>query len=305
MRVVIGDDSVLLREGIARLLREEGIEVVEGAGDAVELMAAVEHQSPDLAIIDVRMPPTYSDEGLGAAIEIRQRWPQVALLVLSQFVEERYASELLTGETSGIGYLLKDRVGHIAEFVEVVHRVASGGAMLDQEVVRQLLAGHKSDLLGRLTPREREVLWLMAEGKSNNAIAVELVVSLGAVEKHVTNIFMKLSCLGRLSSKQRVARVAHLPGAVLIGHADCAGSIAGVGGRDEIGEEDSVADVTTASDGPQRRGAVETPEDLGVTVSAGGPFLVAPIGHSVQADQRVGLHRRRPQGASWSRIPRV
>jgi DNA-binding NarL/FixJ family response regulator len=193
VRVVIGDDSVLLREGIARLLREEGIEVVEGAGDAVELMAAVERQTPDLAIIDVRMPPTYSDEGLRAAVEIRQRWPEVALLVLSQFVEERYASELLAGETSGIGYLLKDRVGDIAEFLEVVHRVASGGAALDQEVVRQLLArSHKSDLLGRLTPREREVLSLMAEGKSNSAIADELVVSLGAVEKHVTNIFMKL-----------------------------------------------------------------------------------------------------------------
>ena len=131
MRVVIGDDSVLLREGISRLLREEGIEVVEGAGDAVELMAAVERQHPDLAIIDVRMPPTYSDEGLRAAIEIRRRRPEVALLVLSQFVEERYATELLAGETSGIGYLLKDRVGDVAEFIEVVHRVASGGAALD------------------------------------------------------------------------------------------------------------------------------------------------------------------------------
>jgi DNA-binding NarL/FixJ family response regulator len=193
VRVVIGDDSVLLREGISRLLREEGIEVVEGAGDAVELMAAVERQHPDLAIIDVRMPPTYSDEGLRAAIEIRRRRPEVALLVLSQFVEERYATELLAGETSGIGYLLKDRVGDVAEFIEVVHRVASGGAALDQDVVRQLLArSHKSDPLARLTPREREVLSLMAEGKSNSAIADDLVVSLGAVEKHVTNIFMKL-----------------------------------------------------------------------------------------------------------------
>jgi DNA-binding NarL/FixJ family response regulator len=196
MRVVIGDDSVLLREGIARLLREEGIDVVEGAGDAVELMAAVERLSPDLAIVDVRMPPTYSDEGLRAAIEIRRRWPEVALLVLSQFVEERYASELLAGETSGIGYLLKDRVGDVAEFVEVVDRVASGGTALDPDVVRQLLArSHKTDPLGRLTPREREVLSLMAQGKSNNAIAEDLVVSLGAVEKHVTNIFMKLDLL--------------------------------------------------------------------------------------------------------------
>jgi DNA-binding NarL/FixJ family response regulator len=190
---VIGDDSVLLREGISRLLREEGIEVVEGAGDAVELMAAVDRQHPDLAIIDVRMPPTYSDEGLRAAIEIRRRRPEVALLVLSQFVEERYATELLAGETSGIGYLLKDRVGDVAEFIEVVYRVASGGAALDQDVVRQLLArSHQTDPLARLTPREREVLSLMAEGKSNSAIADDLVVSLGAVEKHVTNIFMKL-----------------------------------------------------------------------------------------------------------------
>jgi DNA-binding NarL/FixJ family response regulator len=196
VRVVIGDDSVLLREGIARLLREEGIDVVEGAGDAVELMGAVERLSPDLAIVDVRMPPTYSDEGLRAAIEIRGRWPEVALLVLSQFVEERYASELLAGETSGIGYLLKDRVGDVAEFVEVLHRVASGGTALDPEVVRQLLArSHKTDPLSRLTPREREVLSLMAQGKSNNAIAEDLVVSRGAVEKHVTNIFMKLDLL--------------------------------------------------------------------------------------------------------------
>ncbi len=196
MRVVIGDDSVLLREGIARLLREEGIDVVEGAGDAVELIAAVERLTPDLAIVDVRMPPTYSDEGLRAAIEIRRRWPKVTLLVLSQFVEERYASELLAGETSGIGYLLKDRVGDVAEFVEVVHRVASGGTALDPDVVRQLLArSHKTDPLGRLTPREREVLSLMAQGKSNNAIAEDLTVSLGAVEKHVTNIFMKLDLL--------------------------------------------------------------------------------------------------------------
>jgi DNA-binding NarL/FixJ family response regulator len=196
VRVVIGDDSVLLREGIARLLREEGIDVVEGAGDAVELIAAVERLSPDLAIVDVRMPPTHSDEGLRAAIEIRRRWPEVALLVLSQFVEERYASELLAGETSSIGYLLKDRVGDVAEFVEVVNRVASGGTALDPDVVRQLLArSHKTDPLNRLTPREREVLSLMAQGKSNNAIAEDLVVSLGAVEKHVTNIFMKLDLL--------------------------------------------------------------------------------------------------------------
>lgn len=193
MRVVIADDSVLLREGITLLLGEEGIEVVAGAVDATQLMTAVKEHAPDLCIIDVRMPPTFSDEGLRAAIEIRRRWPDVALLVLSQFVEERYASELLAGETSGIGYLLKDRVGDVAEFIEVVHRVTSGGTALDPEVVRQLLArSHKTDPLKRLTAREREVLALMAEGRSNGAIAEHLVVSMGAVEKHVTNIFMKL-----------------------------------------------------------------------------------------------------------------
>jgi DNA-binding NarL/FixJ family response regulator len=193
VRAVIADDSVLLREGIARLLAEGDIEVVAGVGDADSLLSAVAELGPDLAVIDVRMPPGHRDEGLRAAIEIRRRWPDVALLVLSQFVEERYATELLAGDTRGIGYLLKDRVADVAEFIEALRRVASGGTALDPEVVRQLLArSRKADPLGRLTPREREVLALMAEGRSNAAIADSLVVSMGAVEKRVAGIFMKL-----------------------------------------------------------------------------------------------------------------
>jgi DNA-binding NarL/FixJ family response regulator len=193
VRAVIADDSVLLREGITRLLAEDKIEVVAGVGDADSLLSAVETHQPDLAVIDVRMPPGHRDEGLRAAIEIRRRWPGMALLVLSQFVEERYATELLAGDTEGIGYLLKDRVADVAEFIEAVRRVAAGGTALDPEVVRQLLArSRQSDPLGRLTAREREVLALMAEGRSNSAIAESLVISMGAVEKRVANIFMKL-----------------------------------------------------------------------------------------------------------------
>jgi DNA-binding NarL/FixJ family response regulator len=193
VRAVIADDSVLLREGITRLLAEGGIDVAAGVGDAEALLAAVREQQPDLAIIDVRMPPAHRDEGLRAAIEIRRRWPKVALLVLSQFVEERYATELLSSDTRAVGYLLKDRVADIDEFIEAARRVAAGGTALDPEVVRQLLArSRKADPLAWLTPREREVLGLMAEGHSNTAIAEALVVTIGAVEKHVTSIFMKL-----------------------------------------------------------------------------------------------------------------
>ena len=193
MRAVIADDSVLLREGITRLLAEDDIEVVSGVGEADSLLKAVESHQPDLAVIDVRMPPGHRDEGLRAAIEIRRRWPRVALLVLSQFVEERYATELLAGETRAIGYLLKDRVADVAEFIDAVRRVAAGGTVLDPEVVRQLLArSRQADPLSRLTPREREVLGLMAEGRSNSAIAEALVVSMGAVEKRVASILMKL-----------------------------------------------------------------------------------------------------------------
>lgn len=193
MRAVIADDNVLLREGISRLLAEADIEVVAKVGDAGSLWRTVEEHKPDLAIIDVRMPPSYQDEGLRAAIEIRRTWPEVRLLVLSQFVGERYASELLAGDTEGIGYLLKDRVADVAEFIQALFRVASGGTALDPEVVRQLLArSRQTNPLARLTPRERDVLSLMAEGQSNAAIAESLVVSMGAVEKHVANIFMKL-----------------------------------------------------------------------------------------------------------------
>jgi DNA-binding NarL/FixJ family response regulator len=196
VRAVIADDSVLLREGISRLLAEDGIEVVAGVGEADALLSAVEMHQPDLAVIDVRMPPGHRDEGLRAAIEIRRRWPAVALLVLSQFVEERYATELLAGDTRAVGYLLKDRVADVAEFTEVLHRVASGGTALDPEVVRQLLArSRRVDPLGQLSDREREVLALMAEGLSNSAIAKVLFLSMGGVEKRVTSIFMKLDLL--------------------------------------------------------------------------------------------------------------
>lgn len=193
MRAVIADDSVLMREGIARILAEGGIEVVAGAGDALSLLAAVESRQPDLAIIDVRMPPGYVDEGLRAAIEIRRCWPEVALVVLSQFVEERYASELLADNTDKIGYLLKDRISDVGQFIEALQRVADGGTALDPQVVRQILArSRKTDPLGRLTPRETEVLALMAEGRSNTAIADALVISARAVEKHIASIFIKL-----------------------------------------------------------------------------------------------------------------
>jgi DNA-binding NarL/FixJ family response regulator len=193
MRAVIAEDSVLLREGIGRLLAEGGIEVTAGVADAESLLATIEQDQPDLAIVDVRMPPTHRDEGVRAAIEIRRRWPDVALLVLSQFVEERYATELIAGDTRALGYLLKDRVADVDEFLDAVRRVADGGTALDPEVVRQLLArSRRVDPLAQLTPKEHEVLGLMAEGRSNAAIAETLVVTLGAVEKHVANIFMKL-----------------------------------------------------------------------------------------------------------------
>lgn len=190
---MIADDSVLMREGISLILAEGGIEVAAGVGDAPSLLQAVETIQPDLAIIDVRMPPAYLDEGLRAAIEIRDRWPDVALVVLSQFVEERYAAELLATETGKIGYLLKDRISDVREFIDALERVSGGGTVLDPQVVRQLLArSRRADPLARLTPREAEVLALMAEGQSNTAITQALVVSPRAVEKHVASIFTKL-----------------------------------------------------------------------------------------------------------------
>jgi DNA-binding NarL/FixJ family response regulator len=192
MRVVIAEDSVLLREGLVRLLDGAGIEVVAAVGDADELLRAVAAHEPDLVLLDVRMPPSHTDEGLRAALVIRRQWPSMAVLVLSQYVEERYASELLATETSGVGYLLKDRVADVGEFLAALRRVAAGGTALDPEAVSQLLLRKRSDPLDRLTPREREVLRLMAEGRSNAGVADALVISESAVAKHVNNIFSKL-----------------------------------------------------------------------------------------------------------------
>jgi len=192
MRVVIAEDAVLLREGLVRLLADEGHEVTAAVGDALALVEAVAKDRPDVCIVDVRMPPSFTDEGLRAAIEIRSRWPGTPVLVLSQYVEERYATELLSGDTSGVGYLLKDRVADVREFLDALGRVAEGGTALDPEVVAQLLARAKRHPHDELTPREREVLALMAEGMSNAGIAARLVVTEGAVEKHISSIFTKL-----------------------------------------------------------------------------------------------------------------
>ena len=192
MRIVIAEDSVLLREGITRLLAEYGHEVVAAEGDATRLLAVVTHHQPDLVIVDVRMPPTHTDEGLRAAVELRTQRPATPVLVLSQYVEERYATELLALGTVGVGYLLKERVADVREFVEAACRVADGGTALDPEVVSQLFArSRRRDPLASLTPREREVLSLMAQGLSNLAVAERLVVSAGAVEKHISSIFTK------------------------------------------------------------------------------------------------------------------
>jgi DNA-binding NarL/FixJ family response regulator len=208
VRVVLADDSVLLREGIARLLAEAGLEVVAQAGDAGDLLRKVNAHRPDVAVVDVRMPPTHTDEGLKAAAEIRQRWPETGVLVLSQFVEEAYAVELLAGDAGGIGYLLKDRVADLERFVEAVRRVGQGGSALDPEVVARLLGRHRrDDPLAELTPRERDVLELMAEGRSNHAIAEGLVVTDRAVEKHVTSIFGKLGLPPTQDDHRRVLAV--------------------------------------------------------------------------------------------------
>jgi DNA-binding NarL/FixJ family response regulator len=203
MRVVIAEDSVLLRAGLTRILADAGEEVVATVGDADELLGAVERHQPDLCLVDVRMPPTHTDDGLRAALAIRNRWPQIGILVLSQYVEERYASELLAASGNAIGYLLKDRVADVAEFVDAARRVGTGGTALDPEVVAQLLARSRSrDPLERLTPREREVLGLMAEGRSNAAIAKALVV-----ETHVNSIFTKLDLVAAGDDNRRVLAV--------------------------------------------------------------------------------------------------
>ncbi|MEY9962179.1 DNA-binding NarL/FixJ family response regulator [Streptacidiphilus sp. MAP12-16] len=213
LRVVIAEDSVLLRDGLTRLLTDRGLDVVAGVGDGEALLALIERLAaesalPDVVVADVRMPPTHTDEGVRACVELRSRHPGVGTLVLSQYVEERYASELLAGSTRGVGYLLKDRVADVREFVEAVQRVAQGGTALDPEVVAQLLGrSRRHDVLDALTPREREVLGLMAEGRTNSAIAKQLVVSDGAVEKHVSNIFMKLGLTQSSDDHRRVLAV--------------------------------------------------------------------------------------------------
>jgi DNA-binding NarL/FixJ family response regulator len=208
VRVVIAEDSVLLREGLSRLLADEDIDVVAAVGDGERLVRAVAEHEPDLAIVDVRMPPTHTDEGLRAAIEARLQTPSTAILVLSQYVEERYASELLQAGGPGLGYLLKERVADVGEFVDAVRRVAGGGSAFDPEVVAQLIGRrHRDDPLGELTGRERQVLELMAEGLSNAAIAKRLWLTVGAVEKHVTSIFAKLGLLRDEEGNRRVLAV--------------------------------------------------------------------------------------------------
>lgn len=193
MRVVLAEDSALLREGLIRLLVEEGHEVVAAVGDAVSLLAVVGEHEPDVVVTDVRMPPTHSDDGLRAALEIRGTWPEVGVLVLSQYVEKRYATELLADDRGRVGYLLKDRVVQVDEFLDALDRVAAGGAAFDPEVVRRLLARTShADPLSRLTSRERDVLERMAQGHTNAGIAGVLHVSQSAVEKHVNAIFDKL-----------------------------------------------------------------------------------------------------------------
>jgi DNA-binding NarL/FixJ family response regulator len=207
VRVVIAEDGVLLREGLAHLLADEGHAVVASVGDALDLVETVERERPNVCIIDVRMPPTFTDEGLRAAIEIRQRRPDTPVLVLSQYVEERYATELLSGETSGVGYLLKQRVADVRDFLDALERVANGGTALDPEVVAQLIARARRHPHDELTPREREVLALMAEGLSNAGIAQRLVVTEGAVEKHVTSILTKLGLEPAETDHRRVLAV--------------------------------------------------------------------------------------------------
>jgi DNA-binding NarL/FixJ family response regulator len=208
VRVMLAEDSVLLREGLARLLADESHEVTASVGDATALLAAVAGRPPDVVIVDVRMPPAHTDEGLRAAIEIRRRWPEVGVLVLSQYVERRYAVELLTTHTDGVGYLLKDRVADVGEFLDALERVAAGRTAFDPEVVRQLLARTShADPLRTLTAREAQVLDHMAQGHTNARIAALLHVSQSAVEKHVNSIFDKLDLSHTTGYSRRVLAV--------------------------------------------------------------------------------------------------
>jgi DNA-binding NarL/FixJ family response regulator len=208
MRVVVAEDSVLLREGVVRLLQEAGMDVVGQAGDAEDLLRKVRAHKPDVALVDIRMPPTQTDEGLRAAATIRAEQPQTGVLVLSQYVEEAYALELLADNAEGVGYLLKDRVADVERFVDSVRRVGEGGSALDPEVVARLVGRRRrEDPLSALSPREREVLGHMAEGRSNHGIAEALVVTERAVEKHVTSIFAKLRLPASTEDHRRVLAV--------------------------------------------------------------------------------------------------
>jgi DNA-binding NarL/FixJ family response regulator len=207
MRVVLAEDSLLLREGLVRLLEEADASVVAAVGDGEALVAAVEAQRPDVAVVDVRMPPTFTDEGLRAALEVRERWPSTGILVLSQYVEETYAGDLLAAG-GGVGYLLKDRVSKLTELADALTRVAEGGTVLDPEVVAALLSRRRRrDPLAELSPRERVVLGLMAEGRTNTAIGRGLVITPGAVEKHISSIFTKLGLAPSGDDHRRVKAV--------------------------------------------------------------------------------------------------
>jgi DNA-binding NarL/FixJ family response regulator len=216
LRVIICEDLVLLRDGIARLLRDNGVEVVAMVGDGDRLVSAVAGHKPDICIIDVRLPPTFTDEGVRAALAARERFPGLPVLILSQYVEQTYAGELLASGQGGIGYLLKDRVGDVDEFVAAVRRVAANGVAFDSEVVAQLLARRRGGPLDELSPRELEVLGQMAQGRSNQAIGESLVVTPGAVEKHISSIFGKLDLPPSNEDNRRVLAVlAYLRGVTL------------------------------------------------------------------------------------------
>lgn len=213
LRIVIAEDNAILRDGLTGLLTERGHQVVATVGDASTLGAVVAEHRPDVAVVDVRMPPTFTDEGLLAALELRRRTPETGVLVFSQWIETRYATELLAAGAGGVGYLLKDRVADVGDFVDALHRVATGGTALDPEVVSQLMgATRQQDSLARLTPREREVLELMAQGLSNAAIAAALTVTERGVEKHIGNIFLKLDLPPSDLHHRRVLAVLRLKG---------------------------------------------------------------------------------------------
>ncbi|WP_037164799.1 response regulator [Rhodococcoides fascians] len=208
MRVMVAEDSALLREGLVRMLADEGHDVIASVGDADALLDAVEENRPDIVVTDVRMPPDHTDEGLRAALTIRTRWPDVAVLVLSQHVETRYAGELISGSDGKVGYLLKDRVVEIDEFLDALSRVADGGTVFDPEVVRQLLSRtSKSNPVDRLTPRERDVLELMARGFTNARISADLFISVSSAEKHINSIFEKLGLSNSAGLSRRVMAV--------------------------------------------------------------------------------------------------